>query len=106
VYAEQDTDRRVLKRGFALARGERVLLCDDILTTGRSVREVIALAEHHEAEIIAIALLLDRSGGEVKFEYDLHALAQVAATSYEPAECPFCREGRPLTQRGSRKGLA
>lgn len=102
VYAEAEGNRRVLKRGFTLDRGERVLICDDILTTGRSVREVIQLAEACGVEILGIAMLLDRSGGDVTFGYPLETLASVTASSWDPAECPLCAKGVDLIQRGSR----
>jgi orotate phosphoribosyltransferase len=105
VYAEPGDNARVLRRGFELARGERVLLCDDILTTGRSLREVITLAESYAAEILGLVVLLDRSGGRVKFDYPLEALAEVEASAYEPAECPLCAQGLPMTQRGSRQSM-
>jgi orotate phosphoribosyltransferase len=105
VYAEQEDDKRVLRRGFTLEPGERVLLCDDILTTGRSVREIIAVAEAHEAEIVGIALLLDRSNGQTTFGYPLEALATVKANAFDPASCPMCKEGISITQRGSRKKI-
>ena len=106
VYAESDGDRRVLKRGFSLDRGERVLICDDILTTGRSVREVVNMVEGYNAEILGITMLLDRSGGAITFDYPLSALASVAATSYEADDCPLCRDGVPLTKRGSRQSVS
>jgi len=106
VYAEEEEGHRVLRRGFVIEPGERVLLCDDILTTGRSVNEVIALAESCRADITGIALLLDRSGGQVRFAHPHHALAQVSADAFDPAACPLCLKGIPLTQRGSRKKIA
>lgn len=101
IYAEADGDRRVLRRGFALEESERVLLVDDILTTGRSVREVVALAESYSCEIVGIALMLDRSGG-TRFSYPLTTLASIDAESFDPGECPLCQKGVPITQRGSR----
>jgi orotate phosphoribosyltransferase len=106
VYAEEEEGRRVLRRGFKIEAGERVLICDDILTTGRSVNEVIALAESCRAEIAGIALLLDRSGGKVSFTHPYRALTRVDADAYEPATCPLCLQGVPLTKRGSRKEIA
>jgi orotate phosphoribosyltransferase len=103
VYAEADGDRRVLRRGFHLDPAECILICDDILTTGRSVREVITMAESYEANILGIALLLDRAGGEVTFAYPTTSLASIHADSYDPVDCPLCQKGEPLTQRGSRQ---
>ena len=103
VYAEAADDRRVLRRGFTLEAGEHVLICDDILTTGRSLREVISLTRSYDAEILGAVVLLDRSGGGTDFGVSLKALATVGAQSWEPSECPLCRDGVPVTQRGSRK---
>jgi orotate phosphoribosyltransferase len=103
VYAEAQETGRALRRGYALDGGERVLLCDDILTTGRSVREVITLAESYAADIVGLALLLDRSGGGVNVGYPVEVLARIEASSYDPSACPQCAQGLALTQRGSRK---
>ncbi len=106
VYAEADGDQRVLRRGFALDPGERILICDDILTTGRSLREVVAMAEGYRSEIMGLTVLLDRSGGKTKFDYTLEALASVEAAAWDPADCPLCKKGEPLTKRGSRQSVA
>ncbi len=106
VYAEAEGDKRVLKRGFSLAPGERVLVCDDILTTGRSVLEVVEMVEGYAAHIVGIALLLDRSGGQITFPHPLHTLASVKAQTFQPAECPLCKRGVELTKRGSRASVS
>ncbi len=105
IYAEasEDGTSRIFKRGFSIQPGTRVLIVDDILTTGRSVREVIELCRGCDADIAGIGLLLDRSGGKVTFDYPLKALATVSAESWEPSDCPLCRKNVPITQRGSRK---
>ena len=105
VYAEAEGDKRVLKRGFSLSEGERVLVCDDILTTGRSVLEVVEMVEGYGAHIVGVALLLDRSGGETTFRYPLHTLASVKALTFQPADCPLCKNGIELTKRGSRASV-
>jgi len=103
IYAESDDEGRVFKRGFSLEKGQRVVIVDDILTTGRSLFEVIDLVKKYDAEIVGLGVLLDRSGGGVEFDYPLEALASVSAESWEPENCPLCAKGEPLTQRGSRK---
>ncbi len=105
IYAEQGESGRVFKRGFTLEPQEKVIIVDDVLTTGRSVAEVISLVESYDATIVGIGLLLDRSGGGVKFAYPTFSLAQVAAESWTPESCPLCQKGEPLTQRGSRKKI-
>ena len=103
IYAEAGETGRVFKRGFSLEKGQKVVIVDDILTTGRSLFEVIDLVKKYEAEIVGLGVLLDRSGGKVKFDYPLEALASVNADSWEPDDCPMCAKGQSLTQRGSRK---
>ena len=71
--------------------------------TGKSVEEVIRLVNSYKATIVGIGLLLDRSGGAVKFPYPVHSLATVSANSWEAKDCPLCGKGEPVTQRGSRK---
>jgi orotate phosphoribosyltransferase len=105
LYAEQGEQGRIFKRGFSLSPGERVLIVDDVLTTGRSIEEVVSLVKSYQAEIAGIGLLLDRSNGAVTLPYPTHALAKVNAKSWEPNECPLCAKGVPITQRGSRKKL-
>ncbi len=105
LYAEPGTsgDERIFKRGFALEPNQRVLIVDDIVTTGRSMFEVIKLVESYKATIVGIGALLDRSGGKVDLGYPLTALTTVSADSWTPEECPLCKNGVELTQRGSRK---
>jgi len=105
IYAERaDSGQgRIFKRGFHINEGQRVLIVDDVMTTGGSVFEVIELVEKHRAEIVGIGELLDRSGGKVKFDYPFKTLATVTASAWLPEECPLCRKGMPITQRGSRK---
>jgi orotate phosphoribosyltransferase len=103
LYAEQGEKGRVFKRGFSLEPGRKVLIVDDVLTTGRSVEEVIALVNSYSADIVGIGLFLDRSGGKASLPYPTHPLAAVSADSWEPTACPLCAKNVPFTQRGSRK---
>ncbi len=103
LYAEPGETGRIFKRGFSLDKGQKVIIVDDVQTTGRSINEVIELVRSYEAEIMAVGVLLDRSGGKVKIDYPFYPLATVAADSWEPSACPLCKRGEPLTQRGSRK---
>jgi orotate phosphoribosyltransferase len=105
IYAEPHTKKkgRVFKRGFHIEPKTRVLIVDDILTTGRSIFEVIGLVNKYDAEIVGIGEFLDRSGGNVKFDYPFKPLATVSAVDWEPEDCPLCAKNIPLTQRGSRK---
>lgn len=103
IFAEPGDEGRIFKRGFSLKKGERTLIVDDILTTGGSLREVIQLVKRHEGEILGIGILLDRSGGKVKFGYPLKPLAVTHVQNYPQEECPMCKQGEPLIKPGSRK---
>lgn len=103
IYAEPGENGRIFKRGFSLDRGQKVLIVDDVMTTGRSIREVITLVESYGAEIVGIGEMLDRSNGKVSFDYPFLALATVQADDWTPSECPLCAKGIELTQRGSRR---
>lgn len=102
IYAEAGKNGRVFKRGFSLEKGEKVLIVDDILTTGKSVLEVIELVKSYQADIVGISVMLDRSGGELNFDCTFKPLASVDAISWDVADCPLCKENEPITQRGSR----
>jgi orotate phosphoribosyltransferase len=95
---------RELRRGFRLQVGERVLVVDDVLTTGLSVRETLAALQPYQPEICGVEVLIDRSNGEAgrQFEVPLRALLSVAARSFEPTDCPLCRAGQPVVKPGTR----
>jgi len=105
IYAEsaEGGEGRILKRGFNIESGTRVLIVDDVLTTGTSVFEVIDLVNRYDATIVGIGEFLDRSGGKVKFDYPFKPLATVAADAWEVKDCPLCKKNVPLTKPGSRK---
>jgi orotate phosphoribosyltransferase len=103
IFAESGNEGRIFKRGFGINKGERVLIVDDILTTGGSLREVIELVKEYEGKILGIGILLDRSGGKTEFDYPLRPLAVTDVQNYQPEECPMCKRGEPLVKPGSRK---
>jgi orotate phosphoribosyltransferase len=107
AYAERVSEggnAREFKRGTSFEPGARVLLVDDILTTGGSVRETLAALERHPVEVVAIAVLVDRSGGSSRFgEIPLYALATLSVETWNAAECPLCAAGQPLVKPGTTK---
>jgi orotate phosphoribosyltransferase len=105
AYAERASDgslEREFRRGTTIPAGARVLLVDDILTTGGSIRETITALERLRATIVGIGVLVDRSGGSVQFPpYPVYPLVQMNVTTWEAGECPLCHAGEPLVKPGT-----
>jgi orotate phosphoribosyltransferase len=104
AYAERMADGsagREIRRGTTFEPGQRVLLVDDILTTGGSVRETLAALSSHPVEVEAIAVLVDRSAGTVTFDVPLFSLATMEIATWEAATCPLCAGGQPLVKPGT-----
>lgn len=102
IYAERRTDGgREFRRGLRLARGERVLVVDDIMTTGGSVQETTGAVSAAGGVVAAVAVLVDRSGGSVELEVPMLALWRLDIPSYEADRCPLCAKGVPLAHPGT-----
>lgn len=99
VIAERNEDGpgRGIRRGFRLERGEPVLVADDVLTSGGSVRDTIEAVLAAGGEPVAVAVLVDRSGGRASFDVPLYAAIALDLAAYEPPSCPLCAEGAALT---------
>ena len=104
LFAERRDRRMTLRRGFALAAAERVLIVEDVVTTGGSTRETAAVAREAGAEVVGAAAIIDRSGLRIPFDVPFQALAAVSWPTHEPAGCPQCARGAPLVKPGSRPG--
>ena len=98
IFAEKGDGGRVLKRGFKIEPGQRVLVVDDVLTTGGSVRDTIAIVRQSNAVLAGVGLLVDRTGGAIDFGVKTEALLSLEVAKYEPAECPLCKAEEPLTE--------
>ncbi len=102
LYAEREGDKRVLRRGFTLREGERVLVVDDILTTGGSVREVLEMLEPYRVQLVGVGILVDRTGGQVDLGVRTETLLRLKVQAWQPEECPLCQRGEPIIEPGSR----
>ncbi|RPI57104.1 MAG: orotate phosphoribosyltransferase [Acidobacteria bacterium] len=103
IFAERaGTASLDLRRGFALAPTDRVLVVEDVLTTGKSTRETIDVARDAGAEVVGVAAIVDRSGGTIDFGVPSHALIRLEVPTYDPEKCPLCARGVPLVKPGSR----
>jgi orotate phosphoribosyltransferase len=105
AYAERKSNGqsgREFRRGTRFTPGQRVLLVDDILTTGGSVRETLTALADQPVEVVGIGVLVDRSGGKTTFgDVPLFALATLDVETWEPADCPLCRNGVPVVKPGT-----
>src|ERR1051326_8765120 len=102
MFAERQNGELVLRRGFEISRGERVLVCEDVVTTGGSVREVAGIVNRCGGTVVGMAAIVDRSGGKA-FPSDFFATMTMEVVTYTKEECPLCREGLPVEKPGSRK---
>ncbi|MCX7993504.1 MAG: phosphoribosyltransferase family protein, partial [Fimbriimonadales bacterium] len=102
LYAEREGEGRAFRRGSVLTPQTPVLVVDDVLTTGTSIREVLELLQQYQAKVVAIGVWIDRSESPLEFGAPFASALRLPAKSYAPEACPLCREGVPLTKRGSR----
>lgn len=106
IFAERVDGQFALRRGFALAPGENVLVAEDVLTTGGSVREIAKLVEASGAHVAGFASLADRSEGQLQFPARKESLLRLPLVTYPPDSCPLCEQGIPLIKPGSRPETA
>jgi orotate phosphoribosyltransferase len=97
IFAESEGEGRAFKRGFTIAPRERVLIVDDVLSTGGSVRDVVDAVRRAGGEPVGVGVLVDRTSGRVDFGVPFFACLQLDVPAFEPAECAQCRDGTPLT---------
>lgn len=104
IFTEREDKVMTLRRGFTLEPGEKVLVCEDVVTTGGSVFEVIEIVKSFGAEVVGVGFIVDRSNGKVNFGYPQKSTLTVEVISYPPDDCPICKENKiPLVKPGSRK---
>jgi len=101
MFTERSNGVMQLRRGFAIARGEKILVCEDVITTGGSVREVLGIVVAAGGDVAGVASIVDRSGGTVKLP-DFFPILRLEVVAYQPDECPLCRQGIPVEKPGSR----
>ena len=101
IFTERENGKMTFRRGFTLHEGERVLIVEDIVTSGGSIREVIDVVKEHGGIPVAVSMLVDRSGGKATFgDVPSTALLHMDVQTYKPEECPLCKAGIPMTKRG------
>jgi len=103
IFAERSGGTTlVLRRGFRLSPADRVLVVEDVFTTGKSTRETMEIARAAGAEVVGAAAIVDRSGGTTGFGVPTHTLVRLDVPTYDPDGCPLCSQGIPVEKPGSR----
>lgn len=101
LFAERVDDAFGLRRGFHVAPGEKVVVAEDVITTGGGAKEVVALLRSMGADVVAVTSIVNRSGSN-PFDCPFHFLYEIDIPAWDPSECPLCRKGVPLDKPGSR----
>ena len=103
LFVERDASGTMaLRRGFTLQPDQHVLVVEDVWTTGGSTQETIHVVEEVGGRVVAVGALIDRSGGQIEFPVESNALVELQIASYEPEDCPLCRQGSVAAKPGSR----
>lgn len=103
IFTERENNIMTLRRGFSISEKEKVLVCEDVVTTGVSVFEVIEIVKNSGGEVVGVASIVDRSNGKVEFGYPFKSSLKLEVLSFSPEDCILCKENKlPLVKPGSR----
>ncbi|MDR1169179.1 MAG: orotate phosphoribosyltransferase [Heliobacteriaceae bacterium] len=100
LFVERKDGKMELRRGYSLDKGEKVVIIEDVITTARTINETIEALAPFRAEVAAVGCIVDRTCGKTGF--NIKSLLQIDPVTYDPSDCPLCREGLPLVKPGSR----
>ena len=102
IFTERENGKMTLRRSFKIKKGEKVLVVEDVTTTGSSVKEVIAIVKERQGKVVGVGALIDRSGGKIDFGVKTQSLLTLDIKTYLPEVCPLCQKGIPAVKPGSR----
>lgn len=101
LFVERKDGTLQLRRDYKLAKGEKVIILEDVITTARTINETLAAIKEFDAEVVGVASIVDRTKGQSG--YEITSLLQVEPVTYSPEDCPLCKEGIQLVKPGSRE---
>ena len=102
IFTERENGKMTLRRSFKIKKGEKVLVVEDVTTTGSSVKEVIDIVKERQGKVVGVGALIDRSGGKIDFGVKTQSLLTLDIKIYLPEVCPLCKKGIPVIKPGSR----
>ncbi len=102
LFAERENGAMTLRRGFEIKPGSRVLVVEDVITTGGSVKEVIELVRSVGGEVVGVASVVDRSAGKALFDVPFKSAMKIEIETFDPDNCPMCKTGSAAVKPGSR----
>ncbi len=102
VFTERVDGVMQIRRGFTLEEGEKIIIAEDVVTRGTSVLEVIKCLEDAGGKVVGVTSIIDRTGGSAGLPLPLNSLATVQVQTWQPDECPLCKEGQEVVKPGSR----
>lgn len=102
LFVERKDGQMQLRRGYTLKKGEKVVIVEDVITTAKTVFETALALKEFECEIVGVACIVDRTQGKLDDEFKIYSLLKSSPVTYEPANCPLCKEGIELVKPGSR----
>lgn len=103
IFAERENQAMSFRRGFEVKPAERVLVCEDVVTTGGSVQEVVDLVKQAGGVVVGVSSIVDRSRSPVNFGSQFFSLLKMEVPVYQPDACPLCKGNMPIVKPGSRK---
>ncbi len=105
IFSERINNVMSLRRGFEIKNDEHVLVVEDVITTGSSVREVIDLVQSTGAKVVGVGAIVDRSGGKKLFDVPFYSVFHMDVVTYDPEDCPLCAKNIPAIKPGSRADI-
>ncbi|MHB8931449.1 MAG: orotate phosphoribosyltransferase [Melioribacteraceae bacterium] len=103
IFAEREDKSLTLRRGFNIEEGKKYLVCEDVVTTGGSVFEVMEIVRNNGGIVAGVGYIVDRSNNKVQFGVPQFSTLQLEVVSYQPEDCPLCKQNIPAIKPGSRK---
>ena len=104
LFVERKDGEMQLRRGYTLAKGEKVVIIEDVITTARTIFETKEAIKEFGCEVVGVGCIVDRTQGKLENEFKIYSLLQSSPVTYEPDNCPLCKQGIELVKPGSRGG--